>query len=328
MPEDDFSLVTFSHALCPWLREPYLKLESARVAGRLGHAWLLSGPVGIGKLNLALVMAQRLLLPGAAPGSLSVEDARSALSRLGSAVDHHPDLYRVSPEEDRQTIGVEQIREIGLNLSLKSLRGTTKVVIIEPAEAMTVAAANALLKTLEEPTPDTYLWLVSHQPGRLPATIRSRCQRMVLRAPSSAEASAWLGIPGDSGALAPLRIAELEKDDLLRYNNQLEDIILKVSRGELDAQQVADDWIKWNLPLALEWLAEALRLAIRARSMPRHSNLVTDSANYPLHNAWSPLKLDQLFALLAATERLLDQRGRGLNEALAVRVLLLGFQPR
>lgn len=329
---NDSTSTPLSQALCPWLETPFRRLESARLAGRLGHAWLLAGPAGIGKLNLALVMAERLLHPEATstPATLSADTAREALVRFEAAENHDPDLYRIHPAEDRETIGIEQIRELAAALSLKSLRGRAKVAILSPAEAMTHAAANSLLKTLEEPTPETFLWLVSHQPGRLPATIRSRCQQLLVTGPSAATLRSWLGpaAPEAIEALTPFEWLRTAQEEIDWVNSKLEKQLTDLSRSRLDPMQIADEWLKGNLRLALEWLAAEIRDAIRARVAPGAGNLVTDRPSKALHNAWGPLSTDRLWAQLAATERLQDQQGKGRNEDLAVRVLLLGFAPR
>ena len=333
-PADGAHAQMLSKALCPWLQAPFTRLEQARVAGRLGHAWLLGGPRGIGKLNLALVMADRLLTAAAdapAPPVLTAAMAADALSGSMSGVgNHHPDLYRIHPVEDRQTISVEQLRELGAALHLKSLRGRTKVVVLEPAEAMTHAAANSFLKTLEEPTDDTFLWLVSHQPGRLPATIRSRCQPLWLPVPPQSQVQEWLG--GRDGpsldALTPLRRVQLNESEINLLNKDLKGTILALSRSSTDPMQVADDWMKGNVSLALEWLATELRSAIRARLTASSANRVTDREGDPLHNAWRSLSMVRLWAQLDATEQLQSRQGKGLNEDLALRALLLGFEAK
>ena len=159
----------------------------------MAHAWLLTGPPGIGKVNLALVLANRLLnsIEGA-PSELEAAPAGDAMSTRHEPADHHPDFQYVFPEDGKRSISIDQIREMTGNLSLTSLHGSAKVVVIEPADTMTPAAADALLKTLEEPSPNTYLLLVSHRPGQLPATIRSRCQILAVPRPAAETALQWL----------------------------------------------------------------------------------------------------------------------------------------
>jgi DNA polymerase-3 subunit delta' len=119
----------------------------------------------------------------------------------------HPDRLQVMLEarDDgklRTEITIDQIRALGQRFSAKPSFGGWQVVTIDPADRMNVAAANALLKTLEEPAANTSLILVADEPARLPATIRSRCQRIELRPPDLGTARAWLTAQGVAPAAA------------------------------------------------------------------------------------------------------------------------------
>jgi len=327
--------------LCPWLGDPYERLQAAFLAGRLGHAWLLAGPAGLGKINLALAVAARLLTPhSTAPVRLTPADASAAMASRHEPADHPPDLHWVFPEADKRSISVDQIRATSQALTLTSLHGQSKVVIVEPADALTPSAANALLKTLEEPTRDTYLLLVSHQPGRLPATIRSRCQTLSLSQPRVESALDWLDELPDGPsrtdwsqllALAdgsPLRALVLYDKEYHNKNIEFEDKFKLISDNKLDPQVVADEWLKGEIELPLAWLTLRLRRVIRARMAPEVSNPITDLGSDRLHNAWQALTLKDLFRRLEAAEMLIGQIGRGTNADLALRVLLLDFHPQ
>ena len=334
---------TLSTQLCPWLRDSYTFLDRAHRDGQLGHAWLLTGPEGVGKLNLALTLANRLLNPNAKPpAELSAAAASEAESTLHDPADHHPDLHWVFPDQEKRTtsISVDQVRATTQALTLTSLYGQRKVVIIEPADVLTTAAANALLKTLEEPTHDTYLFLVSRQPGRLPATIRSRCQILNLPRPPHEYALDWLDqaperTPRDDWALllalangSPLRALILNKREYILKNIEFEDNFQLISRNKLDPQSVADKWLKEGIELPLTWLAARLQRVIHARMGAGGSNSVTDLGPDRLHNAWQALTLNGLFRQLEAAETLLSQIGRGTNADLALRALLMTFHPQ
>ena len=335
MSDSSPPLVTLGTRLCPWLRDVLARLDGARSSGRLGHAWLIKGPPGTGKLNLALVFAHRLLNETRdEPLPLDPGAAAAAMRERRAPADHHPDLHPVFPEEDKRTIGVEQIRAASQALSLKGFRGAAKVAVVEPAEAMTTAAANALLKTLEEPSDGTYLLLVSHQPDRLLPTIRSRCQSVVVAPPAEHVVAEWLGIEAAENdpilllaGRAPLRALELMEAERLPFLKELMDKLHLVSIRKIDARGVAEEWLRHDVELALQWLIRRLEHSIRQRTAPaRDSKTVTSSDGDPLHNAWLVLPVRTLFERLEAAEKLLGQLGSGINVELALHALLLGFQ--
>ena len=134
--------------------------------------------------------------PFGPPGWFCARSGSGALRGVPSCqrvlAGQHPDLIALRLIEESQQIRIEQVRELCEELSLTSHQGGYKVGVISPADTLNRFAANALLKTLEEPPPRTLLVLVATQPSRLPATILSRCQRIGLRAPAREEAVAWL----------------------------------------------------------------------------------------------------------------------------------------
>jgi DNA polymerase-3 subunit delta' len=292
-----------------------------------------AGPIGLGKVNLALVLADRLLTrrPAETPPVLRPEEALTALAGRHAPADHHPDLHWLHPEEDKHTISVEQIRGVIDALALTAHGGGAKVVVIEPADAMTPAATNALLKTLEEPSADTYLFLLSHRPGGLAPTIRSRCQRLNLVRPPQTELVAWLGpkAPNDAWRVAggsPLAAAALAFGDMPLDISRLYLNITAISEDRLDPLAEADAWAKADPGFALTWLVRELHEEIGRRLGAGVSTPVTDQLATKLHNAWSNLTLRALFEQYERAEKLLNQLGSGINQELALQALLVGFQ--
>lgn len=153
--------------------------------GRLHHAWLLTGPEGVGKATFAYRAARRLL--GAAPDrghGLLGSDPEGPDSRLVSGR-AHPDFAVLERDTDdpkaKKVISVDAARELPEFFAKAPSRSRFRVAIVDAVDDMNVNAANALLKTLEEPPERGVLFLVSHSPGRLLATIRSRCRRLAFR---------------------------------------------------------------------------------------------------------------------------------------------------
>ena len=149
---------------------------------RTPHALLISGLPGVGKRAFAAwVAGQRYEWLDSATEPHTPYDLRE-----------HPDLYWLAPPSDKNSIGIEQVRELAGELALTSHAGGGKMAVIEPADTMTHSAANGLLKTLEEPAGDTLLVLLVDRNGALPATIVSRCQRLDIPVPAHELALRWL----------------------------------------------------------------------------------------------------------------------------------------
>ena len=158
-------------------------LQAAR-SGRMHHAWILAGTKGIGKASVARALALRLLAEAAGPpiqsDGLAVPDSHP-IRRLIEAT-AHPDYAELAPiEKDGVTarnISVDQVRGLQRLLQSAPSLSTRRIVVIDSADDLERGAANALLKTLEEPPADMLFLLVSHAPGRLLPTIRSRCRTL------------------------------------------------------------------------------------------------------------------------------------------------------
>ena len=183
------------------------------------HGWLISGPKGIGKATMAYRFARFLLTHGnpsqaddggpalfgndeitaASPESLAVDPHSPVFHRI--AANGHADLQVIerglSDDGKRmQTIiPVDKIRAVGHTMSLTAGEGGWRVIIVDGAEDMNLNAANALLKVLEEPPPRAILFLITHAPGRLLPTIRSRCRQLKLSPLHSAQIDAcWRNV--------------------------------------------------------------------------------------------------------------------------------------
>jgi DNA polymerase-3 subunit delta' len=158
-------------------------LHAAATSGRLHHAWLIGGGAGIGKATLAYRFA-RWLLAGVTSADLSVEPWHPAFKRV--AANTHADLLTIDRRLNDKTkkmqteIVIDTVHEVGKFLRLTAGEGGWRVVVVDGAEDMNRNAANALLKLLEEPPKRAILLLVSHAPGRLLPTIRSRCRSLNL----------------------------------------------------------------------------------------------------------------------------------------------------
>ncbi|WP_314926576.1 DNA polymerase III subunit delta' [Aeromonas piscicola] len=201
----------------PWLIPDWHALSQTAQAGRLGHAWLLLGDPGLGKEQLAERLARLHLCQQPDRGEPCGQCHSCQLFDKG----HHPDLGTVTV--DSKTIGVEAIREICARLQNSAQLGRGKVVIIPDAERMTESAANALLKTLEEPAGDSLLLLIASQVSRLLPTILSRCHKHVCQLPMEGETVRWLAEQGHQATLAQVRICQGAPLRVLRYIEEQQD---------------------------------------------------------------------------------------------------------
>src|SRR5436305_1101251 len=171
---------------------PERTLLAAHQAGKLHHAWLMTGPRGIGKATLAWRFAKFLLcgdsqggLFGGAPDGLHVPADVPGRSLIDAR--SHPDLFHLrrtlNPDTGRMRaeISVDDVRDLGSFMHMTPAMGKWRVAIVDAADEMNRNAANAVLKVLEEPPPNAVLLIVAHAPGRLLPTIRSRCRRLALQ---------------------------------------------------------------------------------------------------------------------------------------------------
>ena len=171
----------------PWHSAQWSLVRKQFANDRRPHAMLLTGPADLGKREFATKLAAFLLCSQPSEHEQCYNCAQCHLLQAGT----HPDYRYVEPE-DSKLIKIEQIRELNGWLVQTSQQGGEKIAVIYPAEKMNNQSANALLKSLEEPTPNTLFILVSDQPSRLLPTIRSRCQSFPFTPPDVASALTWL----------------------------------------------------------------------------------------------------------------------------------------
>src|SRR5690606_14235624 len=153
----------------------------------------------------------------------------------------------------RTEIVIEQIRDLSEKLSLTPQYGGPQVAIVDPADALNASAANALLKTLEEPQPGRYLWLVASSPARLPATIRSRCQGPELRLPPRGEALAWLRARGHADGIADEALEAARghpgladawlRDGGIQLRKDVAGDLARLARGDAAPIETAQRWV-------------------------------------------------------------------------------------
>lgn len=172
----------------PWQGQDWLHLNKQLENEQLPHALLLTGAMHTGKARLALALA-RLLLCHEPSGGLNCGHCHACQLSAGGS---HGDFRWLEPEDKSRVIKIDQVRSVVEFINKTASFGQRKVVVLAPADSMNTNAANALLKSLEEPATGTYLILVCHRLHSVPATIRSRCRMLKPAVPDSGQCLDWL----------------------------------------------------------------------------------------------------------------------------------------
>lgn len=309
----------------PWQESLWQQL-----AGRTqhAHAYLLHGPIGIGKRALAERLMHRLLCQRPVGLNACGECKSCLLLAAGS----HPDNYILEPEEADKAIKVDQVRDLVSFVVQTAQLGGRKVVLIEPVESMNINAANALLKSLEEPSGNTVLLLVSHQSSRLLPTIRSRCVQQACPLPSESISLEWLAkalldCSAEErvelltlAAGSPLAAVRLQAQGIREQRAQVVEGVKKLLKQQQSATQLAEGWNAIPLLLLFDWFCDWSNLMLRYQ-------LTEDEEGLGLHDM---RKVVQYLAQKSARTKVLNiqdwilaQRQKVLGKANLNRVLLL-----
>lgn len=301
-----------------------------QLAGRTqhAHAYLLHGPAGIGKRALAERLMARLLCQQAQGLDACGQCKACHLLAAGT----HPDNFILEPEEADKPIKVDQVREL-VNFVVQTAQlGGRKVVLVEPAEAMNLNAANALLKSLEEPSGDTVLLLISHQPSRLLPTVKSRCVQQACPLPSEAISLTWLAqaLPDCDdqerrdllclAAGSPLAAVRMAAQGVREQRAQVVEGVKKLLKQQMAASQLAESWNAVSLPLLFDWFCDWAQLMLRYQLTRDEAGLGQDDMRKVVQ--YLAEKAPQA-KVLKIQDWLLAQRQKVIGKANLNRVLLL-----
>ncbi|MCU0970454.1 MAG: DNA polymerase III subunit delta' [Gammaproteobacteria bacterium] len=312
----------------PWQGAQWQRLRQALASGRIAHAWLFTGPAGVGKGLFAESFARLLLCAAPDAAARPCGDCRGC-RLLASGT--HPDVERIVPEEPGKPIRVDQIRDYCERSTLTTQLGGYKVAIFQPADAMNAAAANSLLKTLEEPVPLTVLVLVTALPHQLPPTIRSRCQRVDFPLPDAAVAAPWLAsrvdAPDPAALLriaggAPLAAVDLAEPEVLAQRSRCLDDLLGVALGRLDPVTAAQRWLAVDPQRLTDWLVGWVAELVRCRVAGAPPASGPDRQIGPLLGHLEQVDSKFLFGLADQLFHMRRTVGSNLNRQLALEELL------
>jgi DNA polymerase-3 subunit delta' len=346
-------------ALHPWNRAAVERL--VRRGATLPHALLAQGPDGTGKRAFVAHAAAALLCEAPRDGH-ACNNCRNCRLLAACA---HPDFHVVEPEVETDTgrdllnaysrryapekdkkgdrkpsrvIRIDQIRALIESMRGRPQIGSRRVAVVVPAETINVNAANSFLKLLEEPPPDTVFLLVSSAPGRLPATVRSRCVPLVLNRPARAEALAWLRLTDtqitdpeaclDLASGAPVRaLAYVRADEPGRVKGIIADLVdlAGLGRRRSDLAACSARWKEAGTENCLGWLEVAIGDMLRLRLAPETRNLRIPAARADLRRLGERLNSNELVGFLDQVSRGRGLAGGPLDEQLLIEDILAAW---
>ncbi len=320
----------------PWQQRLWQGLMERAAQQRLPHAILLTGVAGIGKRHLASCLAHSLLCENQLAGGSACGQCRSCLLLAAGS---HPDYLLITPEEEGKGIGIDKVRGLGESQSLKSQYARGRVIQLQPADALNLNAANALLKTLEEPSGNTTLILSTDRPMSLLATIRSRCQQIALRPVFGPEADSWLrsrlqdielyddSLLQMSGG-APLRALHWAENGELEWRQQRCNDLQALEQDEQSAVALAQSWFEIGSDRILPWFYGIVVDLLRLKQMPQATPLINPRLHQQLHHLADRVDLDFLQRLAERMQEWMRSMRGQINQQLLLEELLLTWKQR
>lgn len=314
-----------------WFAPAQTEVRAAFAAQRLAHGLLIHEDPGVGGLELARWIAQLINCR---------ESSRAPCGACQEcrwiSADQHPDVRRLSPEGDSTQILIQSVRDLAADLALTSHGRGYKVAIISPAEAMNPFAANALLKTLEEPPARTILLLVTSQPSRLLPTLRSRCSRLRVVGPPREIAARWLERTRGPGpwleALAatgsgPFALMDADPAVLAQLRGDTFTALRDIASGDVQPPALAERWARGDLATRLacleSWVTDRILGAVAPTRGPSEMRGATHLPGGGLHS-----NICHLFELSDAIRDMRKLAHTSVNKTMAVESLLWRWAPR
>jgi DNA polymerase-3 subunit delta' len=304
---------------------------------RLAHAYLFHGEAAIGKRSTALSFAQALNCERTSPNE-AIDACGLCRSCRQIEARTHPDFFIIEPDSELATpqIKIEQVREIEQQIMYRPLIGERKICLIDEADRMTIGAANALLKTLEEPPDHSLFLLITSRPAALPATIRSRCQSLRFATPARTQVEAALILrreipPADARLLAIIsegRIGQALVADAKETRAQLQELLDLVRPQSLQSitsiLSAAEAIVKADrAPEILSWLARWIRDLVLLQVGGDRDQLLYADTLTTLEAYARNTETDVLLGLLQDIEKTEQQATRHLNLHMALENILL-----
>ncbi len=311
----------------PWHSACQEQLYSYIDNERIPHALILSGQEGVGKLLLAQQISHLLLCDS--PNDRQACGLCYACKLIEAET--HPDLIVINPEEEGKTISIDRIRSLEQTLTLKPHYAKQRIVLINPAHKLNRNAANALLKTLEEPGENNLFLLITDQLESLPATICSRCQTILVPKPTRNDACNWLKLRLPNKDISrlisiasgsPFKALELSESGVEKDYELLESIWAELVTGKTDPVIATSKIEKVHLQHIIEWTTRWVIQLIQVQFDPDKDQR---EINASLKDSQGELDLRKLFSLLDQLLQAKKLLGSSVNRQLMVEAIFISW---
>ena len=318
----------------PWQQTLWHQLQGYIQQQRIPQGLLLTGHAGQGKRQLAEQYAAALICQQ--PDDNSFACGHCSVCHLFQA-QTHPDFLLIAPDEPGKAIGIDKIRQLTVKLALKPQFEQYRVVIFDPADALNNASANGFLKCLEEPTERTCFILIAEQANKLPATIRSRCQKIHCTVPDNQQALNWLATQGVKQHAAtllkmaqgsPLLALQYQQQGAIELRQRYFQQWLQIARGKAHWLDVAEQWQKTEpleTTVLLTWLSSWLVDLIKLAQVTTAPDLLNPDFSNDLQALLAKLDLKALYAYYDKVLISRAQLSSQLNKQLLIESLLIDW---
>lgn len=315
--------------LFPWLLPAWQRYAASQNQKRLPHALLISGNEGLGKFSLAALIAQSMLCDQPNNSQPCYQCKSCHLFEKKT----HPDYLSLTPEEDQSVIKIDAVRAVCIRLQLKSQQSRYTVAVVGPAECMNIASANSFLKTLEEPTSDTLIIMVSHQPYVLLPTIRSRCQEIQIGAPDKSIVMEWLQEQKQSpqhelaytlAMGSPLTALKMQESEHLQQRKQMIEQLFLIWTQKGDPAEIAMAWKSIPFPLLIRWLLSLIQDMVKLKFDTQAPLQNIDFIN-DLHGLTKQLNLQLLYQWYDHLLKMIQLHQTQVNDQLMYENMLIVF---
>lgn len=314
----------------PWLATQWLQWQQRLERKRVPHAIIIQGPDGVGKAMLARCIAKSALCL-AETGQPC--DSCNACHWFDAST--HPDWRLLAPDDEAKSkqIKVDQVRELIAWMSLSSQGSAHRVALIEPADGLNEAAANSLLKTLEEPPENSLLILVTSKPHRLPVTIRSRCQALSVQTPDHQPAKHWLEQEAQGDAELALSLAngspliakEYMMSDFMQNRDRMINGLIALTQGRATVVSQLHQWKEIEPKQLLSIMGSVLQDIIRLKQAPQ-AGVTNRDCVQALTEMANPLNLTAVYALLDHANTMYAYSDTTMNSEMMLEEMVVRWQ--